>query len=508
MKIIIFIFIIKIIKRQGFKITLILIVTCLMCFLTVSTMAASLPIAVDGLYDDWGGAAPVYEDASGDNGASAIDFGRLFIANDANYLYLRFEVGSEIMINSDNYINLYLDWDNNTGTGTSIEGIGADLKWSFGLRKGTFFGTTTQTINWDDIDLRRAPTVSSNEFEIAISRFPNLSIGEAATTISLVFRNEDGGVKDKLPDTGAITHGFSSDPVAPYIKIPLEKKKSTDLRIVTYNVLQDGLFSRTQYFTRILKALNPDIINFQEIYDHTAEETRLLIASILPLPPGEQWYATSNSDCIIISHYPILNKWNFDGNLAAVISAPGEFLSDSILVVNAHLPASNNNASRQAEIDKIMSFIKDAKSYGGSVDIASRTPMILVGDLNLVGWAQQLVTLLEGDIVDQGTYGADFSPDWDGSSFRDCISYHTSTRDSYTWRSDSSSYDPGRLDFIIYSDSVLESPRHFVLYTPDMDPVDLTFYVLQSGDVSSASDHLPHVADFRYLHNMNLWMLW
>lgn len=476
------------------------------CMLTEQVPAVSLPIAVDALYEDWNGISPVYVDPSGDNGASPIDFGRLFIANDENHLYLRFEVGTEILINSDNYINLYLDWDNNAGTGTSVEGIGADLKWSFGLRKGTYYGDETQNFYWDDIDLRRAPSVSSDQFEIAISRFPSLAIGEASTTISLVLRNEDGGVKDKLPDIGAISYSFSSDAVPPYSSIPLEKSKPQDFRIMTYNVLGDGLFSRTQYFSRILKALNPDIINFQEIGSHTAEETLSLVTTILPPPQGKQWYATSNSDCKTISRYPVLNKWNINGNLAVEISVSPGFTSGTILVINAHLPCCANDSERQAESDNIMSFIRDAKTPGGSVIVSPKTPIIIVGDLNLVGWAQQLLSLLEGDIVDEGTYGADFPPDWDGTFFTDCLSYHTSTRDSYTWRSDTGSYDPGRLDFIIYSDSVLESPRHFILYTPDMDAADLTQYGLESGDVSSASDHLPHVADFRFLHNMNLWI--
>ncbi|MBN1902496.1 endonuclease/exonuclease/phosphatase family protein [Candidatus Sumerlaeota bacterium] len=468
--------------------------------------AVSLPIAVDGVYQDWGDGAPVHVDPSGDEGGSAVDFGRLFIAHDEHYLYLRFEIGTEMIINTGNYINLYLDWDNNTQTGANVEGIGADLRWRFGLRQGTYYGNETETFYWNRIDLRRAPTVSSDQYEIAISRFPDLAIGEAATTISLVFRNEDNGVKDKLPDSGAVIYALSSDPLPSHIKIPLDKKKASDLRIVTYNVLNDGFFYRTEYFTRILQALDPDIINFQEIYNHTAEETRALVASILPLSSGEEWYAASNNDCKTVSRFPVLNKWNLDGNLVVEISAPFEFSSDSILIVNAHLPAGDNQSQRQAEIDRIMSFIKDAKMPGGSVNIASRTPMILLGDMNLVGWAQQLSSLLEGDIVDEETFGADFSPDWDGSEFKDCLSYHTSSRESFTWRSNSSSYDPGRLDFIIYTDSILETPQHYIVYTPEMDEEDLTQYGLQSGDVPSASDHLPHVADFGFRNHFNLWM--
>jgi len=68
----------------------------------------------------------------------------------------------------------------------------------------------------------------------------------------------------------------------------------------------------------------------------------------------------------------------------------------------------------------------------------------------------------------------------------------------YTWRNDFSSYWPGQLDEVIYTDAVLELRRHYVLYTPEMSPDTLGAHGLQSGD-SEASDHLLAVADLRSL---------
>ena len=63
----------------------------------------------------------------------------------------------------------------------------------------------------------------------------------------------------------------------------------------------------------------------------------------------------------------------------------------------------------------------------------------------------------------------------------------------YTWRSDSSSFWPGQLDFVIYSDSVLSVANSYVLYTPEItDPASLG---LQSND-SRSSDHLLFCSDF------------
>jgi len=467
----------------------------------------SAPIAIEGLYKDWDGISPAYTDPFGDNGSSAIDFGRLWLANDDKYLYLRIEVGTEIKLNSDNGITLYVDWDGDSETGFSIAGRGADFKWEFGSRSGTVYTASGQdAFNPAEIGLIRAPTVSSNQFEMQISRSPSLPIA-SAHTIYLLFRNEVDGVQDTLPDSGAVAYTFSSEPVAPYRKIPLEKENASDLRILTYNVLRDGLFERTQYFSRILKAIHPDILNFQEIYNHTAQETLDLVKQILPPVSGGDWYAAKNEDCITVSRFPILQHWALDGNLASLldtgtISATGRFL-----IINAHLPCCSDDVGRQKEADHIMSFVRDAHTPGGDITLPARTPICLVGDWNMVGWAQELKTIITGDIIDNQTYGPDFHPDWDGTDLTDCISYHTATRDAYTWRNDGSSFTPGRLDFVVFTDSAIKVARNFILWTPTMSTSDLTKYGLEAKDVPNASDHLPHIADFRTSATLNIWML-
>ena len=55
---------------------------------------------------------------------------------------------------------------------------------------------------------------------------------------------------------------------------------------------------------------------------------------------------------------------------------------------------------------------------------------------------------------------------------------------------------PGKLDYIIYSDSVIKPGNHFVLFTPEMSADSLAHYGLKSRDVVQASDHLPVLGDF------------
>ena len=65
----------------------------------------------------------------------------------------------------------------------------------------------------------------------------------------------------------------------------------------------------------------------------------------------------------------------------------------------------------------------------------------------------------------------------------------------YTWRNDGSSYMPGKLDYALVSDGVLQVLRSFGLQTSDMSADRLSAYGLQSGDTWNASDHLPVVVD-------------
>ena len=54
---------------------------------------------------------------------------------------------------------------------------------------------------------------------------------------------------------------------------------------------------------------------------------------------------------------------------------------------------------------------------------------------------------------------------------------------------------PGKLDYALVSDGVLEVLRSFGLQTSDMSSDRLSTYGLQSGDTWNASDHLPVVVD-------------
>jgi len=318
--------------------------------------------------------------------------------------------------------------------------------------------------------------------------------------IKVVFR-DDFSSGDLIPNTNdEAEYSFLNEDLEPLPNYSIQKPPTSDLRILSYNVLFDGLFdsSREAAFTRILQATQPDIIGFQEIYDNSSEQ----VATQIALMTGTQWYhAKQGPDCHAISRYPIIESafiagYNQGaGNGAFLIDLPG--VAEHLLMIVAHPPCCSNDFGRQIEVDLIMEFLREAKNGNGPFPLEENARIVIVGDMNFVGDGGQLETLLTGDIADESSYGADFNPDWDGNDLLDSHPYATGVPFSYTWYSPNSSFSPGRLDYIIYSGSNLNLQNSYSLFTPALPQETLNTFNLNANDVITASDHLPVVADFK-----------
>ncbi len=458
-------------------------------------------ILVDGFFEDWATQPVLHNDASGDGGGSGVDFGKVQVYNDRNFVFFSVEVGNTINLQDNNDVAIYIDIDNNTNTGSSINGIGAELIYTFGDRSGSYNGAR---IRHADIGMITAPTTSSDRFEIAIKRTfsPDGIDVTMGSTIKALFKdNASNG--DLAPSAiGGITYTMSEGQQLPLPSYSFNKPAKSDIRILSYNVERDGFFTenRLPSYTRALQAIQPDIIGFQEIYDNTSQQVAAQVESMLPSAANEQWYyAGAEPDCHAISRYPITKSApiagaNSSGNAAFLIDLP-DTEKDMLLVV-AHPPCCTNDAGRQTEVDQIMQFVREAKERKGPIPLEEGALIMIVGDMNFVGDGAQLQTLLSGDISDEALYGPDFTPDWDGSNLIDSKPYTTGVPFSYSWYSESSAFSPGRLDYVLYSGSNLELDNTYSLFTPGMSSFELTQYGLQSSDVLIASDHLPLVADF------------
>ena len=465
-----------------------------MSLLAQSASADQAPISIDGIFADWSDSTPAAIDPKGDNN-SAIDFTSLSIADDELFLFLQFETTSAFDLSENNDLILLLDTDMDASTGFTYGGIGAELAWFLGDREGLFYHDgSSVSVYQGDIRFRAGPTVESTVFEIAVGRntLPD-DTNPLFTGSEIRVLLVDGIGGDAIPDIGnTLTYTLDVGQVDPVDPLPIARTNLNNLRIMTHNVYVDYLFDKGQQsrFQRLYTAVAPDILHLQEIYDNTPEQTRDLLTSWF----GGQWYAAGVNDCQTISRFPILGAWAIDLNLAVLIDTTSK-IGSNMLCINAHLPCCSNDDGRQAESDAIAAFIRDAYLPGGVLSLDSDVPVLIAGDLNMVGSARQLETLITGDIMDNFTHGPDAPLDTDGSDLTSIVPRQTEKRMGYTWRWDSSSFWPGHLDFLIYSDSILQRRHEYAICTLEMSAKALAKNGLYTYD-SSCSDHLVFCVDF------------
>ncbi|MEN1678315.1 MAG: endonuclease/exonuclease/phosphatase family protein [Planctomycetota bacterium] len=288
----------------------------------------------------------------------------------------------------------------------------------------------------------------------------------------------------------------------------IDRWDEDDLRVFSYNVNWDSIFEsstdRSKFF-RLLDATQPDVVALQEIRDYSESQVAGLLDTFAPLGGGQGWNVYRRSTNVIASPYPFLLTTGDGGHANALIDLPDETYSSDFFLLNDHLPCCSNETGRQFEADAIVDWIRDAREQTGNRDtftLPPETPFALVGDFNIVGSGQPLQTLITGQTV---FLGNDSPPDWDGTSLTDARPLHNGGGpEEYTWRNDSSSFDPGVLDYVLYSDSVLETANRFVLNTTTMSSEDRVAAGLEFNDVVlnpvfGTFDHLPLVVDFRLL---------
>ena len=462
----------------------------------------SVPITIDGVFDDWTPDLTTFVDTS--ETISGIDFLEIQVTNDNEFLFIKIKANAEFDL-TDNQIlhelGIFIDTDNNSSTGFDIQqGYGSELGILFTELFAHYNVTPYSQVGFTDLKLRAAPTVTSDEFEIAIGRHvipDGINPLFSSSTIKILLKNENNF--DKIPDVGGVfLYTFDETPVAPYTPIDIDKSDVSHIRIMAYNTLLNGLLdlNRVDDFENIIKILSPDIVGFIESANTSESYVKSLFDTWIPLGTTNGWYVEKHGGEVTVSKWEILQRWDgLTRQFPVLIDLPSSYGTD-LLFTNAHLSCCGADVNRQDQADQYAAFILDAKSVGGDITLPENTPFVYGGDLNLVGFSQQLTTLKTGDIQDTVSYGQGAPLDWDDSDLTEENSIQTDIRMGYTWRSDGQVFPPGKLDFIIFSDYTLIAEKSFVLQTEVMSTDRLSLYGLNLSDTSNASDHFPVVADF------------
>lgn len=470
-------------------------------------VADFVPAIVDGDFADWNGSLALFTDETGDGSIEGIDLGRLWIGEDGKHLLFRLEVGRETIWQNGpfrpagNDLRLYLDSDSSIKTGQVIGGIGADLEIQFGGKRALVWATSgPREVSLNSLGLRVAPTHSGDAFEISLplellSLIDGSEVESREDRISFFFQDSPGG--DRLPDRGALTCRLLYRPADAVTAIDIDRQNEMDVRVLSHNVLRTGLALQPEPYQRYLKALQPDIINFQEVWDWNEADALRFLRSTLGLSEADKWFAAKVDDCLTLSRWPILERSQVDGNLIVLIDLPDNVSERNLVVFNAHTPCCGNDPGRDLEHDHMAATWRGLLEGKGPFPIDTGNPLVLTGDLNMVGFRRQLETLRDGRIIDSNTFGPDFSPGRREGPLVSAPLRHTHSRDIYTWRNDQEDFLPGKLDYILFTSDSARLKRNFTLYTPEVPASTLKDWGLGRND-SLCSDHLVLVADFEF----------
>ncbi len=493
--------------------------TLLVCTLAAVSAHADEPkrILLDGRLDDWANVPVAFTDPAGDHGSAAADVTRVHIANDENYIYLRFDIGGLANLQTIAApLRIYFDIDRDPNTGWPIGNIGSDFVFMFPERRGAEQSAADFDLNaipHPSADHYSAPTYAATEFELRFHRGTLLPsrggplFDGPAFDIIIEARSTTGTPQEYAPD-GPIAHRYTlaTGTPAPIATIDIDKCRPDLVRLLTWNVKNDGLADRPEPFGRMLAALQPDVICFQELYDTDATTLSTLLDQMLPLGEAQSWHVYHASDDAVCSRYP-LSMTRGDtfpdtdrGQAMALVDLPDAAFDHDLYVISVHMKCcgslgTSEDDRRQTHCDANANWFRELRTPGGVATIPTGTPIVIAGDYNMVGGPQPLWTLLTGDIQNEALFGADSPPDWDGTAMIDVIPRHNAANATYTWRNVSSSFPPGRLDFVHYTDSVTAAARSFVFNTTGMSLADLAKYGIFPGDIETASDHLPVVFD-------------
>ena len=458
---------------------------------------AQATIKIDGFFDDWDTVFNTYVDDSSDS--QAIDLLEFSVCNDDEHLYIRVKLADEIDLTDQFYnpaeLMINIDADNNSFTGYYTNNIGSEYGINF-FDKFIFDDTNfpiVDTLSLYALDIIPLPTITSDEFEIAINR------SFFSDTISISISDNVGN--DYMPDNGSVfTYIFNNCSSPTTSVVDFLKNDSHNLRVMTYNVFSNGLISnnRIDEHRRIFASANADIITYQECGNTTYND----VLGFLNTNPGyyPYIYPNLNSGNLTISKYPSVQSWQVANKIdAELIDLPDSIYATDILILNGHPPCCGNNQGRQENFDAFIQFIHDAKTVGGVIDLPINTPISFSGDMNLVGYSEQYYTIINGSISDTITFGNGGFPDWDNTSLEDQICFFNEQNISYTWDKSnpiSGDFPPGRLDFVFFTNSVMSVDKSFTLSTEHMSSSLLTQNNLLADDTKIASDHFPLIVDF------------
>ena len=483
---------------------------------------ASSAIILDGEFDDWV-AQPIAFTDPFDAAQAFIDFGELRIKHDNRFVHLQCDFGKTVNAQGlDGTALLLLDTDGDAQTGTTEHGLaGVDVivalspeKHKYpgefqgvGLRSTTYLPDPNDPakpeLNPYDIGFAFAPTHAGRRFEFRFERgarlpeTPQLFAGSRFSA-KFVFIDASKAVAD---ETQIINHELTPTEQDEHqtnaASDPLAKNDAGALRVVSWNVQRGGMFKQPEPFARVLQALQPDILLLVELNDNnTAAQVQRFLDQTLPAAsPWQVAFGEGGGDlrCAVASRLPLSDVPEV--KLIAMPAQPDRSVRATgaaidvggrkLLAMAVHLKCCGRahgpeDQAREIEVTQI------AQAVQAACAATKFDGLVIGGDLNLVGARDPLEMLAR-------------SLDCDHSPLAVPQTYQLDGLSNATWADRNQPFIPGRLDYLLYSDSTMECLAGFAFDSRDLDQQWSAKHQVQAEDTSNASDHLPVVIDLRWL---------
>ena len=495
-------------------------------------------VLVDGLFDEWTTAATIIDDPP-DAPDSPVDFLSVQGLDEPGWLFLALDIGNEVTLQSlPGTVHLLLDTDAEASTGGTLYGVdGVDLVVDFSQtleplaeRRGLGFALrvvgadgTPVAIPRHSLGLTALPTSSAPRFEIRISRRGASRVEPFGARLRLAaVYSEAGEVLDQTLIGSYRFRTSSGPPTVPSVGARLARAPGS-VRVAQWNVSWQDFPPRAEDFARVLAALEPDVILLDELpgdlnAGQIAMTSEQLTAFFMSEPlarlgtwrfvygesGGYQRALVAARDRDIRPAEPMTHVRHPVGALEALLAgAPADlrrFLEfddqsgppaagawveldgQEVLFVAMDLQSrgwlgSPRDLHRRVQATTIRDHIAAALGDSGA-------PVVIGGDLNLVGSRAPLFALVR-------------SLDVDGSDLVAVDAERLGERSLTTWRNPDDVFLPGRLDYVLVADAGLSVTNAFVFATEDLDDATLVRLGLTRGLSLQLSDHLVSVVDVR-----------
>jgi endonuclease/exonuclease/phosphatase family metal-dependent hydrolase len=489
------------------------------------------PVLLDGLFNEWSGAATILEDPR-DAPESAIDIGSILGLDEPGWLYLSFELGREVNVQSlPGTLELLFDVDADAATGGRLHAMdGVDLVLEISQTeaplvpgRGAGFaligvdadGTKRPAVRYA-LGVTAAPSWAASRIELRLSR--RGAGGLPAFASDLRFKAAYVGQGSVEDETDVGEYSFVTAAGSPALTSADARlaKPEGSVRVAQWNVASESFVQNAEDFARVLAAIEPDVILLDEVTGSITPDASRAFFALEPLSGLGAWQfvlgASGGRQRTVVAardreirpaesmetvRYP-------EGALEALGGAiPPDF--GRLLELEAARGISSTGAWVEVGGREVLFVPVDLQSQGwtGSPHDQLRTlqartvneyvlaelggrsaPVVIGGDLNLVGSRDPLLALIAG-------------LDMDRSDLTPVDAERLGERTYATWRNPRGLFAPGRLDFLLVPGSAASVATSSVFTTEDLGEETLVRLGLERDLSVSISDHLVVVADLR-----------